>query len=160
MLILSVLAFAVGDPTTLSARDHIASPRLEAPTLFHPITAEEALAAKKALFAYLPVAHPQARAGMSGTWAENWRPVIWKNIGAYHLLYAGVKMSWKAPGEGGMSPTGAKQIRITGICDDIVKDAASVFEDAIVTDGGECIFTAYFEPVQNKIIYFSVNGIA
>jgi hypothetical protein len=160
MLILSLLALAAGDPTALSARDHIASPRLEASALYHPITAQQALAAKEALFAYLPVAHPQARVGMSGTWSENWRPVIWKNIGTYHLLYAGVNMSWKAPGEGGISPTGAKQIRITGICDNIVKDAPSVLTDAIVSDGGECIFTAYFDPVQNKIIHFSVNGIA
>jgi hypothetical protein len=160
MLILSLLALIAGDPTGLTARDHIASPRVETPTLYFPITDRQALAAKKGLLAYLPVPHPGAQIGMSGTWSEGWRPRISEKIGTYQLLYAGVKMSWKAPGEGRMSAAGARQIRITGICDDIANDMRSVFADAIINDGGECIFTAFFDPVQKRIVHFSVNGIA
>jgi hypothetical protein len=160
VLILSLLAMIAGDPTVLTARDHILSPRTETPALHYPITEQQALAAKAALLAYLPAAHPEARTGASGSWSEDWRPAIWRKIGTYHLLYAGVNMSWNAPGESRMSATGVRQVRITGICDDIVRESPSVLADAIITDGGECVFTAYFDPAQKKIVHFSVAGIA
>lgn len=154
MLILSLLASIAVDPTVLTAKDHI-DLRERRHQRYYSITDQQALPAKAALLAYLPVGDPEARIGASTSWSEGWRPTIWRKIGTYHLLYAGVNMSRKAA-----EATGVGQVRITGICDDIVKESPSVLADATISDGGECVFTAHFDPVRNKIVHFSVAGIA
>jgi len=160
MLVLAFLGLSITDPASLGARDHIAQPRADGPAAQWAITDRQALAGKKALLAYLQVSHPAKQTSMSAMWSEGWRPKIWSGISSYHFLYEGVKISMKELGVGDQSKAAVRHVRITGLCDDIVKDASSVFTDTIVTDAGSCRFTAYFAPHWNRIVYFGVDGIA
>jgi hypothetical protein len=118
--------------------------------------AEDVERARKALITYLSVAHSTPDPAQS--WYERSRPEIRDKIDTYLLQFAGVRK-----GEGRLyystQGDGPKAILVTGLCHplDEVRLTSGI---VTIFDGGSCFFTAVYDPVEDRIDKFQVNGFA
>jgi hypothetical protein len=113
--------------------------------------------ATSVLLAYLALAGPIVPVG--NAWSEKWRPAIAREIGDYSLQFTGVR---RATGNQAYKTgdTGPKSILILGLCRVDPGEGANLTRVLLfVEDGGHCYFTAVYDPEEDRLTYFDVNGI-